>query len=122
MKAKRRKHKVGKARSMTAKAAKKLEERTGSEPEPNDAVQTIEPPKKKPKLQPPSSAGKQNRSSVKQKPDYQLGEDLQGQQPVSMKTLAVGKMNLRSKPAERRKKRKEVTIYFAPAIAGTNSL
>ena len=50
MKAKRRKHKVGKARSIIAKAAKKLGESEGSESEPKDVVQATGPPKKKPNL------------------------------------------------------------------------
>ena len=104
MKAKRRKHKVGKARSITAKAAKKLEEMADSEPESNDVVQAIEPPKKKPKLQPPSSPGKRNRSPAEREPDYQLDKGPQGQQPVT-KTLAVGRTNPKSKPVVKRKKR-----------------
>ena len=122
MKAKRRKHKVGKARSITAKAAKKLEKKPGSEPEPDDVVQTVGPPKKKPKLQSPSSPGKRNRSSTKQKPNCQFGKDSQEQQPGSMKTLTVGEINPKSKPMEKRKKRKEVTICFVSAAPGANSL
>ena len=121
MKAERRKHKVGKARSITAKAGKKLEESAGGEPEPNDVVQAIEPQKKKPKLQPPSSPGKRNRSPVEREPDHQLDKDTQGLRSESTETLAVGKTNPKSKPTERRKKRKEVTIYFVSVIVGATS-
>ncbi|KAF9646052.1 hypothetical protein BDM02DRAFT_3119272 [Thelephora ganbajun] len=64
MKTKRQKHKAAKARSMAARAAKKVEVKTGSESETSEVAQTAEPPKKKPKLNQPSSPGK----SVTQRP------------------------------------------------------
>ena len=119
MKAKRQKHKVGKARSITVKAAKKLEKRAGSESESNDVVQTVKPPKKKPKLQPPSSPGKRNPLSTKQRPDDQRDGDAQRRRPRSVGTLAVDKTNPKSKPREKGKKRKEVTTYFVHTIVGS---
>jgi len=97
MKAKRQKHKAAKARSLTARAAKKLETKASSDSETNDVTQTIEPLGKKPKLERPSSPEKlvkrQTRSS-------------KGSQTTD------AKVKLKSKLAGEGKKRKEVTNCF----------
>ena len=58
MKARRQKHKAGKARSMAANAAKKLKVKADSESETIGIVPSTEPPKKKPRLERLSSPGK----------------------------------------------------------------
>jgi hypothetical protein len=108
MKTKRQKHKAAKARSIAASAAKKLEIEAGSESETDDVAQTAEPPKKKPKLV------KQHPLSTKQKSDDRPDGNEPKRQRESLKEpqSTDTKTSAKSKPVEKRKKRKEVTIWF----------
>ena len=120
MKAKRQKHKAGKARSMAANAAKKLKVKADSESETIGIVPSTEPPKKKPKLERLSSPGKlveQNSPSVKQKSDDRPDGDPLKRQPRRLKESQTtdAKLNTKSKPTDKRK-RKEVTKYFTPTL------
>jgi len=118
MKAKRQKHKAAKARSIAAKAAKKLKVKAGGESETNDIASTTEPPKKKPKLEHPLSLG-QNPLYVKQKSDDQPEEDPPRRKlkPSKGSQTTDAKTNLESKPAN--KKRKEVTSYLTSALTAS---
>ena len=122
MKAKRQKHKAAKARSIAAKAAKKLKLKASSESETNDIASATEPPKKKPKLERPLSPGK----LVGQKPLYakQKSDDRPQGDPLRRKLkpskdsqTTDAKVNLKSKPTDKKKKRKEVTSYLTPVLA-----
>jgi len=120
MKAKRQKHKAGKARSMAANAAKKLKAKADSESETSNIVPSIEPLKKKPKLERLSSPGKlveQNSPSVKQKSDDRPDGDPLRRQPRRSKESQTtdAKTNTKSKLTDK-KKRKEVTSHFTPAL------
>ena len=114
MKAKRQKHKAGKARSIAAKAAKKLRVGADSESETNDIASATEPPKKKSKLERPLSPGKlveQNPLYVKQKSDDRPeGDPLRRKLKPPKESQTTGaKTNLKFKPTDEKKKRKEVT-------------
>ena len=114
MKTKRQKHKAAKARSIAARAAKKLETKAGSESETDELVRTVEPPKKKPKLDLPSSPGKSVKPhppSTKHKPDAGALDKAQfKRQHRSPKVSQAADSS--SQPIEKRKKRKEVTNSF----------
>jgi len=123
MKAKRQKHKAAKARSIAAKAAKKLKVKASGESETNDIASTTEPPKKKPKLERPLSPGKlvgQNPLYAKQKSDDRPeGDPLRRKLKPSKDSHATdAKTNLKSKPTDK-KKRKEVMSYLIPVLAAS---
>jgi len=106
MKTKRQKHKAAKARSIAARAVKKLVTKAGSDSETNDVAQTVEPRGKNPKLERPSPPGnlvKRYPLPAKQKPDDRPTGSLRGSQ------TADAKVKLKSKLAREGKKRKEVT-------------
>ena len=110
MKAKRQKHKAGKARSIAAGTAKKPKAKAGSESETSDITPTAEPPKKKTKLERPSSPGKLvEQTPLSTKPKSGEIRLSRGSQTTDAKA------NLKSKPTDK-KKRKEVTSYFTPAL------
>ena len=120
MKTKREKHKAAKARSIAARAAKKLETEASSESETNDVIRTVEPPKKKLKLGLPSSPGKlvkSHPSPTKRKLGASIPDEarLKKQHKVSKEPQAVDtKTNQKSQPVDKKKKRKEVTNFHAP--------
>ena len=106
MKTKRQKHKAAKARSIAASAAKKLDIEAGSGSETNNAAQTAEPPKKKSKLV------KQHPLPTKQKSDDRPDGPKRQLKPLKEPQVTDTKPSAKSKPVEKRKKRKEVTIWF----------
>ena len=120
MKTKRQKHKAAKARSIAARAAKKLESEAGSESETNDVVRTVEPPKKKPKLDlpsPPKKPVKPHPPATKLKSDAIIPKEARSKrQHAALKESQAtdAKTNPKSQPVEKRKKRKEVTDSFTP--------
>ena len=121
MKTKRQKHKAAKARSIAIKTAKKLETEDGNTSKTNGIAQTIEPPKKKQKLERPSSPSKstkQNPLSAKPQPDDRPDGDRLKRQPSFSKESRTtdAKANLKSKSGEKRKKRKEVTNCSASTL------
>jgi hypothetical protein len=129
MKTKRQKHKAAKARSIAARAAKKLEMEASSESETNSVAQAAEPPKKKPKLERLSSPGKlvKQHPLPKQKPDDRSDGNRLGRQPKESpkeSQATDAKTSTKSGPVGGRKKRKEVTNRFThpPLQQDTNSL
>jgi len=93
---------------MAAREAKKLETAAGSESGTDDATRTPEPPKKKPKLDLPSSSGKlvkQHPPPTKPKPDDRPDGVRLKRQPRSPRVsqVTVSKMSVKSKPVEKRR-------------------
>ena len=116
MKNKRQKHKAAKARSIAARAAKKSETKAGSESGTDGLVRTVDPPKKKPKLDLPSSPGKSVKPhppSTKHKPDPSAPNEAQLKRQHRPPKVSQA-TDLSPQPIEKRKKRKEVTNSFTP--------
>ena len=116
MKTKRQKHKAAKARSIAARAAKKLETKAGSESETDELVRTVEPPKKKPKLDFPSSPGKSVKPhppSTKHEPETGTLDEAQLKRKHRSPKVSQA-TDSSPQPIEKRKKRKEVTNSFTP--------
>jgi hypothetical protein len=122
MKTKRQKHKEGKARSIATRAAKKSEAESSDESEASDVARTAEPPKKKPKLNLPSSPGrlaKPHPPPIKRKPDTGITNKTRSKtqhKPSKESQVTDEKAIPESQRVEKRKKRKEVTSDFTPAL------
>ena len=116
MKTKRQKHKAAKARSIAARAAKRLETKAGSESKTDELVRTVEPPKKKPKLDLPSSPGKSatpHPPSTKHKPNAGALDEAQLKRKHRSPKVSQA-TDSSPQPIEKRKKLKEVTNSFMP--------
>ena len=114
MKTKRRKHKEAKARSIAARAAKKVQTKVGSESKTTDVALTSGPPKKKLESNNPPSRmlASERPLPTKQQPGDLLdggGPKRQGRSQKESK-VTDAKVNQESKRIETGKKRKEVMI------------
>ena len=118
MKAKRQKHKTAKARSIAARAAKKLQRKADSESETSDVATVARPPKKKLKLGRSTSRKLPSQHSPLTKPqtvDVQEENRLkrQGKSPKEPKIMGV-KSNPKPKLVGTGKKRKRGDNLFTP--------
>ena len=116
MKAKRQKHKAAKARSISARAAKKLQTEVGSEDETSDVAPTADPPKKKLKLErsSPRKLVNQHPPAAKKTPGVAVDHSrlkTHGRSPRESKVTDM-ETKLKSKLVEKRGKQKEVRNAF----------